>query len=175
MYVSLGDRFGREVFDAPPGGTVSVPVTLGAPTSPGVVDIAVDVPGALVSVDGDEVGPAPLRRLRLAPGRHRIAVGSDEMHQGWSEVVEVGPGHRLRLQIHLGSAVPPRRFGPWPTVAMALAGVLAATGAATGGWALALHGDFRDIQEECDQAPSRAARALRCVTRHSSSSAAFAP
>ena len=153
VYVSLGDRFGREVFDAPPGGTVSVPVTLGAPTSPGVVDIAVDVPRALVSVDGDEVGHAPLRSLRLAPGRHRVAVEGDEMHEPWSDVVEVGPSHRLRLQIHLGSTVPQRRFGPWPTVAMALAGVLAATGAATGGWALALHGDFGDIQEACDRSP----------------------
>lgn len=153
VYVSLEDRHGREVFDAPPGGEIAVTVELGAPTTPGVVDIAVDLPGARVNVDGEEVGVAPVRRLRLTPGRHRITVTGDDEHEGWSDVVEVGPGHRLHLDVHLGGVLPARRFGPWPAAAMAAAAAIAIAGGAIGGWALALHADFDDVREACERAP----------------------
>lgn len=153
IYAILGDRAGRTVVDVPPGGDLTVTVELGAPTTPGQVAIEVDVPEAEVRVDGEVVGTAPVRSLSLTPGVHRISVQANGDYQGWSEVVEIGPGHQLDLEVHLARSTPQRRFGPWPNVGMALATVLGVAAAATGGWALALHADFESIAESCGDAP----------------------
>jgi hypothetical protein len=157
IYVSLDDRAGRENFVAPPGGEITVPVQLAAPTTPGDVAINVDTPGAIVVVDGIEVGQAPIRQLRLTPGVHRISVVGDAEHLGWSETVEVGPGHEIAMNVHLALATPRRRFGVWPGVGMAVAVAIGVAAAATGGWALSLHDDFQDIASTCGAAPQACA------------------
>lgn len=157
VYVSLDDRAGRERFVAPPGGEITVPVPFAAPTTPGDVAISVDVPGAVVVVDGIEIGQAPIRRLRLTPGMHRISVMGDDEHLGWSEAVEIGPGHEIAMRVHLALATPRRRFGIWPSVGMAVAVAIGMAAAATGGWALALHRDFEDIAATCGATPQACA------------------
>ena len=152
VYAVLGDRFGREAFEAPPGGDIAVAVRLGAPTTPGVVSVSVDAVGAVVSVDGRNVGRAPAGELRLTPGQHRIAVNAGDEYETWSETIDVTPGDQVALEIHLAPAEPRRRFGVWPNVGIVLAGLLAVASGATGGWALSLHSDFNDIEEACDAA-----------------------
>lgn len=149
VYVTLGDRSGRETFEAPPGGEVTVEVRLAAATTPGSVSIAVDVPRALVIVDGIEIGQAPIDDLRLTPGIHRVSVLGGDQYQGWSDTVEIGPGHELDLDVHLASSTPSRRFGVWPSVGMAVAVALGVAAAATGGWALSLSADFDNIYDTC--------------------------
>lgn len=152
IYAVMGDRAGREVFEAPPGGDITVSVVLGAPTTPGVVNVSVDVADAVVSVDGRNVGYAPARRIRLAPGQHRITVNAGDEYETWSDTIDVTPGDRVNLEVHLAASEPRRRFGVWPNVGIVLAGLLAVAAGATGGWALALHSDFTDIEEACDAA-----------------------
>lgn len=162
VYATLEDRSGREVFDAPPGGSITVPVVLGAPTTPGFVDLNVDAPAAEVTVDGQEVGNAPIRRLRLTPGRHRITVDAGTEHEIWSDVVEVTPGARFTMDVHLAPAEPRRRFGPWPNVGLVLAGMLMVASAATGGWAWSLYTDFQEIEDLCNE--DRDGDPQRCAT-----------
>lgn len=152
VYAVLEDRAGRESFEAPPGGDISVQVPLGSPTTPGVVHVDVDIDEAAVMVNGQRVGNAPVRQLRLAPGMHRITVSAGEEFETWSDVVEVTPGDSLNLEVHLARSEPQRRFGVWPNVGIIMAGLLAVAAGATGGWALSLHSDFQRIEEACDAA-----------------------
>jgi hypothetical protein len=150
IYATLDDRSGRTVIEAPPGGELSVEVELAAPTTPGEVTLQVDVPGAIVSVDGEVVGMAPIGDLQLTPGMHRISVNGGDDYQPFSEVVEVGPGHELDLAVHLAPTVPARRYGVWPNVGMVAAIVLGLSAAATGGWAMFLNADLDEIRQSCE-------------------------
>jgi hypothetical protein len=149
VFVTQDDQRGRRLFDAPPGGRLSVIVELQAPTTPGVVDLNADVPGAQVSIDGRLIGPAPLRELRLPPGVHRFTVTGGPAYQSWSDTLEVGPGHEVSLDVHLAPSVPQRRFGIWPNVGLVAAATIAVTGAALGGWTLALQREFDAIKQTC--------------------------
>ncbi len=148
-YATLGDRSGRQTFDAPPGDTITVEVSLAAPTSPGVVIISVDVPDATVLVEGVTVGRAPIRELMLTPGIHRISVVGGDEYENWSEAIEIGPGHEINLEVHLAPIIPSRRFGIWPGVGMVAATVLGLAAMATGVWALSLHANFEAIEATC--------------------------
>jgi hypothetical protein len=125
-------------------------VVLGVPTTPALVHVNVDTSLAGVTVDGRVVGNAPIRRLRLAPGRHRITVDAGDEYEIWSDVIEVTPGANLTMNVHLATTEPQRRFGVWPNMGMILAGMLGVAAAATGGWALSLHADFENIEAACD-------------------------
>jgi hypothetical protein len=68
----------------------------------GTLQIDAGEPGALVAVDGVELGPAPQRR-ELAPGPHRLRL-TREGREPWEREVQVIPGHTARLTARLEPA-----------------------------------------------------------------------
>ena len=74
-----------------------------APAPPGAAagTLQVDAgePGALVAVDGKQLGLAPQRR-ELAPGPHRVRV-TQEGREPWEREVQVIPGRTARLTARL--------------------------------------------------------------------------
>lgn len=74
-----------------------------APTAPaaaaGTLQVDAAEPGALVTVDGEPLGPAPQTRP-LAPGPHRVRV-TKEGREPWEREVQVIPGHTARVTARL--------------------------------------------------------------------------
>src|SRR5205085_2302567 len=60
------------------------------PTTGGV-DVRAAVPGAVVIIDGTEVGPAPLRKDDMAPGPHIIIVKAVGFRE-WKQTIQIVAG-----------------------------------------------------------------------------------
>jgi len=79
--------------------------------------IATDTPGAIIRVDGREVGSAPLfQPIRLAAGPHTITATAPNGAEV-TRAVLLGEAERQKLDLELASAWPPRK--PVPVGALA--------------------------------------------------------
>jgi hypothetical protein len=96
-----------------------------AARAPARLSIRTDPPGAIVSVDGDEVGPAP-RDLDLAPGSHEIAARASG-YLVTTRVVQGVAGVKDRVELRL-VPVPPSaapRIAGWVGIAAGAASLAA--------------------------------------------------
>ena len=78
----------------------------------GSVRVAVDTPGALVSLDGKLLGPAPLRvDLWVSPGSHVFDAKVAERAPA-TQRISIGPGEAQLVSLTLGGASAPERPAP---------------------------------------------------------------
>ncbi len=79
----------------------------------GTIEFAVQPPGATVIIDGNPVGPAPIRVRDLEPGRHELRVEADgfEAHE---ESFEFTKGRNLFFDLSLDSSAGLFRVGSTP-------------------------------------------------------------
>jgi tetratricopeptide (TPR) repeat protein len=81
----------------------------------GSVRVAVDTPGALVSLDGKVLGPAPLRvDLWVSPGSHVFDAKIAERAPA-TQHISIGPGEAQLVSLELGRVAPPERPVTAPT------------------------------------------------------------
>lgn len=85
---------------------VAIPSPSASPAwTSGTLQLETSVPGALVAIDGEAAGAAPLKR-ELGPGAHRVRVTKDGFAP-WEREVQIVPGHGARVVARL-EAEPPR-------------------------------------------------------------------
>lgn len=78
----------------------------------GSVRVAVDTPGALVSLDGKVLGPAPLRvDLWVSPGSHVFDAKVAEREPA-TQRISIGPGEAQLVSLTLGGASSPAQREP---------------------------------------------------------------
>jgi len=75
-----------------------------APAGTGTVEITSGIGGALVSVDGERLGPAP-QRVELSAGPHKVRV-EKEGFEAYEREVHVVPGRTLALEASLAAPAP---------------------------------------------------------------------
>jgi len=64
----------------------------------GVVDVVTTPPGLAITVDGRPAGTAPLKRLELSPGRHKVVV-EDRCHVRAGREITVARGQTRKLEL----------------------------------------------------------------------------
>lgn len=125
------------------------------PPPTGELVLSSNAPGALVSLDGEEVGFSPVVLPRLAEGPHRLRIEQEGL-EPWEDTLEVRPDERLWLTATLNP--PPRTERSPASFAVGAVGLGALLGAAiTGPMALSTRDRF---DEAAMNDPERAA-ALR--------------
>ncbi|HJL27584.1 MAG TPA: PEGA domain-containing protein, partial [Polyangiaceae bacterium LLY-WYZ-15_(1-7)] len=132
----------------------------------GRIRIVGNVPGAIVLVDGQEVGEVPYEGQHEA-GPHRITVRHDGM-KDWEELVDIQRGQLTPIRVRLRPAV--SRSGAWATASL---GVIVLGG----GIALGLLGDGLETDLANDRDAGRLAdddpRILRGKIFNGAANAAF--
>jgi len=136
---------------------------------PGVLRIAVDVSGARVSVDGEEVGRAPLGAgLDLAPGRHHVLVTAPGYrdHEQYVNVVARQDGSVSVTLAPLGEWQQSSAGARWGPILLGVAAVATAGGIYFGLQASSRADEFRsmrgddaslfDLRQQRDSAESMA-------------------
>jgi hypothetical protein len=130
----------------------------------GELEVTTEPSGALLAVDGREIGRTPLSEpIRLAAGRHKIAASLDG-RPTVERTVAIGQGRRHEVVLQLPplplKVVPPREISPGPIALLAqptpvrsrmrpaLPYVLAGAGVALGGAALGVYLWKRDKYEQ---------------------------
>ncbi|TMQ17737.1 MAG: PEGA domain-containing protein [Deltaproteobacteria bacterium] len=71
-----------------------------APGDQGLLSVHSNLPRALVSIDGADVGTAPQEKRRVAPGEHAVLVRLEGYKQ-WEQKVLVPPGQTVTVQADL--------------------------------------------------------------------------
>ena len=96
----------------------SVPSTLAmaTPSPPplpmtGTLELDVRTPGAIVSVDGELLGPADRFRRELIPGRHELEI-SAEGYETWKQSVLINPGSQRTVSLALFKTTKPNVLPP---------------------------------------------------------------
>jgi hypothetical protein len=94
---------------------------------PATLQVVSDRDGALVTIDGVDLGPAPVDALRPA-GTHRVVV-TKAGYVGYDHDVQVAPGEVLRVQASLVEDKPAltQRWWFWTATAVVVAGVAVGT------------------------------------------------
>ncbi|MDQ1347455.1 MAG: hypothetical protein QG573_826 [Acidobacteriota bacterium] len=114
-----------------------------AARAPARVAVQTEPPGAMISVDGDEVGPSP-REVELTPGPHQItakAAGYAVATRSVTAVAGVQEKIELRL-LHLGAGSSPARVLGWVSLAVSVAAIGAGLAV------LSLHGSQTDCPSD---------------------------
>ena len=118
----------------------------------GSLDLAADVEGASIFVNGKLAGETPLARpIRLDVGHYEVAV-KKEGYEDWTGEIDVPGGKTVRLEVSLESKpteeTKEKKHGrPMKTAGWAVlgaGGALLAAGVVTGAMALSLGGDLED-------------------------------
>lgn len=108
--------------------------------------------GASITIDGREMGTAPLAApLSLAPGEHSVSVNA-EGYSPYSRTVSLSAGEQLPLDVQLERSR--RRLSPaWFGITLGIAGALAAAGLGTGIQVSRWEDEFEEHARAC-QDPS---------------------
>ena len=116
-----------------------IPVGLGA-----VLSLVSDPPGAQVSINGEYVGPAPLRGLQLPSGAHQLEL-SLPGYQVLQKRIQLHEGETRSLALFLGSQSG-ERATPWPVWGfLGAGGVLSLLGGYFGYEALHARNEARSL------------------------------
>jgi len=83
----------------------------------GTIEFSVVPPGAVVHIDGNPVGPAPIRVRDLSPGEHRYRVVADG-HEPLEDNFSFERGHNLFFNLELNSSAGLFHVGSTPAGAM---------------------------------------------------------
>jgi hypothetical protein len=67
----------------------------------GLLTMRTDIPGATISVDGQQVGSTPTERATVPLGRHEVKVSHPD-RRSWSSAVEFEDGHMIDAEVKLG-------------------------------------------------------------------------
>jgi hypothetical protein len=103
-----------------------------APARPASLLVTVDVDGASVTVDGEEIGLSPVAALDLIEGPHEVQVRRAG-YLGVRRTVRVGAGEQARLDVTLAALSGSGENGA-PGPRSAPAGAVASGGDVTGEW-----------------------------------------
>lgn len=118
-------------------------------THVGAVTVRADAPGAIVSIDGVAVGPAPVGPIDHAVGKVRVEV-SAKGRAPYAREFDVKGGASLEVEAALpldGATAAPHRPPVWMWIGYGVAGAGGLVGAITGGLSIA---KVEDVRARCD-------------------------
>lgn len=103
--------------------------------------VKTNIAGAMVLVDGQLLGAAPLDE-RVAPGQRAVKVTADKM-KDYEATVDIGGGQQTKVLVRLNPK--PSRTSAWVSAGFSLAFI--AGGAVSGGVALGIRNDLREAKD----------------------------
>jgi hypothetical protein len=109
----------------------------------GTLRVESEPPGAVVLLDGRRIGTTPLLTADVPAGEHLLRI-EDDRGASWEERITVGDGSEVRVRAAMPSA---GVHQGWFWGVAATAAVLGITGAATGGYGIALHDTYDDTSK----------------------------
>lgn len=113
------------------------------PPPTGTLRIDTNIMGALVMMDGKNLGITPLLRRDVRAGRHRITVFSKGYYQ-WSGRFALPPDGEAQVAVQLERVPRRKKRGPWPWIMLGLTGAALIAGATMWGLAASNHGRYED-------------------------------
>ncbi len=141
----------EEVARGAPGETVMLRVSLAGIPSPGMLQVASNVAGARVEVDGETWGDAGGPGRGVRPGRHEVIVSRAGYRTARSSV-EVREGQTTTVTARLESEHSGSRLAPWPTIALIGAVLAGAGGGAVGAAAIARQDELDNVRADWEGA-----------------------